>query len=105
MPFDFGNCPLCGGDGYKETEVTDSIRLRIYWNRADWIRIAGSIVADDADIMVIGYMADVRKVNQAAHLILVSDNTDASHRAALAGKPVPWGFGRDRYFVAYLKGV
>lgn len=105
MPFTFGGCPLCGGDGYKETEVTESIRLRIYWSRADWIRIAGSIVAEDAEVMIIGYMSDLPKVRKAIHIKLADDNNEADYRAAVVGKPMPWGFGRNRYFVAYLKGV
>jgi hypothetical protein len=104
-PFSFGNCPLCGGSGYKETESTDTARLRIYWNRADWIRIAGSIVAPDAEVMVIGYMADLPKIKRATSLLLAKDNNEASYRAVLAGQPNPWGFGRNRYFVAYLKGA
>lgn len=105
MPFDFGSCPMCGGGGYKEEENTESIRLRIYWSRADWIRIAGSIVSDDAEVMIIGYMADVVKVRQAAHIILAKNNNEADYRASLVGQPNPWGFGRDRYFVAFMKGA
>jgi hypothetical protein len=105
MPFDFGGCPLCGGNGYKEVETTDSIRLRVYWNRADWIRIAGSVVAEDAEIMVIGFMTDIFKVRKAAHIKLVDDNNEAEYRATVVGKPSPWGFGKDRYFVAYLEGA
>lgn len=105
MPFQFGSCPMCGGSGYKEVETTDTVRLRIYWSRADWIRIAGSIVAEDAEIMIIGYMADVRKVRQATHILLAKDNNEAPYRASLVGAPTPWGFGRNRYFVAYLKSA
>jgi hypothetical protein len=105
MPFNFGGCPLCGGNGYKEVEVTDSIRLRIYWSRADWIRIASSVVAEDAEVMIIGYMSDLPNLRKAAHIILAKDNSEAEYRATVTGKPVPWGFGRNRYFVAYLKGA
>jgi hypothetical protein len=103
-PFSFGSCPLCGGNGYKEVEVTDTIRLRIYWNRADWIKVGG-ISIDNANVMVIGSIIDVPKISRAIELHLATSQTEAKYRATLVGKPVPHGFGRNRYFVAYLKGV
>jgi len=105
MPFSFGGCPMCGDDGYKEVEYTDTIRLRIYWNRKDWIRIVGNIGVADADAMVIGYMADLPKFSQAVELLLASRQNEAEYRVVVAGKPSPWGFGRSRYFVAFVKGV
>ena len=104
-PFSFGSCPLCGDNGYKEEESTDTLQLRVYWSRADWLRIAGSIVADDADVMIIGYMTDVTKVRRASNIILASDNNESQYRATVTGKPTPWGFGRNRYFIAFLKGA
>jgi hypothetical protein len=105
MPFSFGNCPLCGGNGFKETEYTDSIRLRIYWNRKDWKVPAGNIAIQDADVMVIGYMNDMPKVKRAMEIILVSELNENEYRTSLLGTPTPWGFGRRRYFNAFLQGV
>ena len=105
MPFSFGNCPLCGGNGYKEVEYTTTVRLRVYWSRQDWLRIASSLVVEDADVMIIGYMADLPKVNRAIELRLADGNNEAEYRATLTGKPMPWGFGRNRYFIAFMKGA
>src|SRR5688572_25162626 len=41
-PFTNAGCTYCGGNGYKEEEVTDTVRLRIYWNKRDWIK-TGSV--------------------------------------------------------------
>ena len=105
MPFNFGSCPLCGGNGYKEIETTDSIRLRIYWSRTDWIRIATNLVGEDADAMIIGYMSDLSKVRKASNLLLAKDNNEASYRCSVVGKPTPWGFGRNKYFQAFIQGA
>lgn len=105
QPFSFGNCPLCGGSGYKEVENTDTIRLRIYWTRKEWLKVANSIGIDDADVMVIGYMSDLPKLQRAIEIKLAKDQNEAEYRCTLAGKPTPWGFGKDRYFAALLKGI
>jgi len=104
-PFPFGNCPLCGGNGYSETEITDTIRMRIYWNRSEWMRIGGNIQVEDAEAMAIGYMTDLPKLQRAIEIILIKGTNYAEYRTTLAGKPTPWGFGRNRYFVAVFKAA
>jgi hypothetical protein len=96
---------MCGGNGFKEEEATDTLRLRIYWDRKDWIRVAGNIVVDDASVMVIGYMVDLPKLKQAIEVILASANNEGVYRAVLVGEAFPHGFGRDRYFMAFMKGA
>lgn len=105
QPFNFGSCGLCGGSGYHETEVTGTMRLRIYWNRADWIRIANDINIPDAQVFVIGYMSDLPKFRRATEILLAKDQNEAEYRAVLVGQPYPWGFGRNRYFGAFLKAA
>lgn len=105
MPFSFGNCPMCGGKGFKEIENFDTIRLRIYWTRKEWLKIANSIAVDNADVMVIGYISDLPKIQQSIEIKLAKDQSEAEYKCNLAGKPTPWGFGKNRYFAALLKGI
>jgi hypothetical protein len=104
-PFTFGLCPLCGGNGYRETEVSDNIQLRIYWNKADWIKIGTTINIADASAMIIGFMADVPKLLNATEIILVREQNELNCRSVLLGPPYPHGFGRDTYFMAYVKSA
>ena len=102
-PFSFGDCPLCGGSGYKESEATDIIRLRIYWSRSDWIRVAGNIHDEESEILVIGYMSDIEKVKQAIYIVLSHNNNESRYRSTIVGKPLPWGFNKNRYFSVFMK--
>ena len=102
-PFNFGKCPMCGGNGYRESENTDTIRLRIYWRRKDWMKIADNLVYPDADAQIIGYMADVKKLKRAIAIKLVSESQHGEWKMVLAGDIFPHGFGRNRYFMAFLK--
>jgi hypothetical protein len=103
-PFNFGNCPLCGGNGYHEEEITDSIRLRIYWRQKDWIKVS-NISIPDADVQVIGYLSDLPNLRKANEVILVNETTHGEWRVILSGEPFLHGFGKDRYFVAFLKRI
>ena len=104
-PYVIGLCPLCGGSSYKEIEVTDTIRLRIYFEKSAWIKIGESTLIADAEVMVIGFLSDVPKLRRAVEILLVKDNREAEYRTVLLGKPYPHGFGKSRYFIAYLKGA
>lgn len=104
-PFNFGACPMCGGNGYRETETTTTIRLRVYYNRRDWNRIVGNIQIPDATAMVIGYLTDLTKLRQATEIRLVNEQSQNEWVMALAGEPFLHGFGKNRYFIAYLKRV
>jgi hypothetical protein len=96
-------CSSCGGTGYKESVETDNIRLRIYWNRKDWIRVADAVVVPNADAQVIGYMADYRKFQRADTIQLISDQTQGDWKFTKISEPVPHGFEKKRYFISYLK--
>lgn len=107
-PFSFGTCPMCGGNGYTEQEYTDTLRLRIYWTKKDMARIAaynsiGGAGIPDGVVLVIGFMTDLTKIKQAAEILLISENTHEEFRFSLESEPYPHGFGKERYFAAYLK--
>jgi hypothetical protein len=99
MPFNTGVCPLCGGNSIKEEDVTDTINLRIYYRTKDWIKVVG-INFPQADAQIIGYLSDLPKLKRALKIILLSSWT-----CTLSGEPFPHGFGKDRYFVGFLKRV
>ena len=95
------NCVYCGGVGYKDSEVTDSIRLRIYWNKKNWIPNQPGVVSD-ALVQVIGYARDLPKFLRADSILLVSEQKELEQNYRITGDPFYHGFGKNRYFVAYL---
>lgn len=103
----FGSCTLCDNKGFKEVSQTESIRLRCYWTKKEWRKIVPSIQFPDADVMIIGYLTDLSKLNNADEIRMISNlKTDYQiWKFSLAGECFPWGFGKSRYFVGYLKRV
>lgn len=91
-PFN-GICPMCAGNGYSEVEQTSTIRLRVYFSRKDWVKIA-NVDISNAQIMIIGFMSDVNKIER-------MNEIDINGRFRLLGKPQSHGFG-NRYFIAFL---
>lgn len=100
-PFNNVDCVYCGGNGYREKEVTDNIRLRIYWNKRDWIKTS-SIVVANAEAQIIGSISDLQKIINAKEIKLVSEQGSLDTRFKLGGEPFYHGFGKDRYFVAFI---
>jgi len=104
-----GRCPLCGGNGYSEVEQSDTIRFRIYWSRRDWFqnkdwaRLANADLTK-IDVMVIGFISELHKVERAAEFELATSN-NLGGRYRVTGKPVSHGFGKSNYFVAFMERV
>lgn len=99
-----GSCPVCGGNGYREEEVSASIRLRIYHEKKDWIKVS-NILIPDAEVMVIGYATDLPNVRRANEIRLISEQAGVDQRYQLAAEPFLHGFGHNRYFMAFLRRV
>jgi hypothetical protein len=109
-PFSFGQCPLCQGKGFKESETSDTIRLRVYFirqdNRLKTFNEQANINFDQYDAQIIGYTADLPKVNRANYLTLVDqEKGNQTIKVRLITSPVPWGFGKDKYFTAYVAKI
>lgn len=100
-PFQFGSCPLCGGNGYKEEETTTTIRTRVYWEKKDWIKRGGIDIAN-SDVMILGKSEDLKKIMRMSYIKLNSDQNTLDTKYVLDGAPFYHGFGH-RYFVAFLK--
>lgn len=104
VSFDFGNCPVCEGKGYKDIEAdVDTIKLRFYHNKKDWKKIGESIVIPDAEAMIIGNIADLPKL---LRMNKIKINTAiANYRTyffVLASEPYKHGFG-NTFFSCFLK--
>lgn len=105
-PFNFGNCPMCGGAGLKEEEAEDTIKLRVYYSPKDWIKIADNISSDDADVQVIGFMSDMPKFNRANEIIVNSPQKNyETWKCVKSSKALPHGFKQRRYFICFLRMI
>jgi len=96
-----GQCPLCGGNGTKQVVTTDTLRLRIYWSKKDWIK-QGNISIPDADVMILGFSSDLPKIIRMEEMQLVNEQSYLTGKYKLVAEPFFHGFGLNRYFVAYL---
>jgi len=110
-PFERGMpCPYCGGKGYKAIENTDTITLRIYWDRKNWVKTGAEINIPDMAIQTISYMTDLEKINKAKYLIPSYDGIekyDTSARYEKAGVSFPQGFKQNttKYVVSFWTRV
>jgi hypothetical protein len=103
-PFTARHCSFCGGSGYKESVPTDTVMLRVYDQPKNWIKIAGFANVADADVQIIGFLADVPKISSSDYIVLNTEqNVFGDFKYKLASVCLPHGFKKNRYFVALLK--
>jgi hypothetical protein len=97
-------CPLCEGGGFKTTENTEKIRLRVYWNRKDWVDVGFQVDVPDNVIQTVGYMTDLPKIEKAKALSV--HETIAGYgtmKFTREGESYPHGFKQDRYVVTFWR--
>jgi hypothetical protein len=88
-----------------ETEVLTEVKMRCYYDRRDWVKIAGSnVVAPDGELQTIGYMTDLPIIKRSKAMISHKGIKDyQEQRYTRVGDPIPWGFKKNRYVVCYWK--
>lgn len=101
-PFSFNECVNCGGTGFREKEVTSTVRLRTYWNKKNWIK-TGNIAIPDAEVQIIGKMSDLPSIRAAIKIHLLSEEKAMDLFFVMAGEAYPHGFGKDSFFITFLK--
>lgn len=104
-PFDNHTlCPRCQGRGLAQLKATDTIRLRVYWNKAEWRQIGIHVADGEADCVVIGYMEDFPKFQRADNVTLHNQLKGMKKfNTVRHGEMQPWGFRRERYFTQAMK--
>lgn len=96
-------CPYCNGEGFKEEQSYESIKLRAYWTKKDWVKIAGNVAIPDGSVQVIGFLEHLPKFNKAKNFVILSDVEGfSSYKFSRVAEAFPWGFKHNRYFVGYL---
>ena len=104
QPFSTQLCPRCNGAGRHQSPVTDTIRMRVYWERKSWIDIGVKFADPDGVAMCIGYLVDLPKLERANTAILNSDiQPIASYECTRLGEAKPHGMRQNRYFIQYMK--
>lgn len=100
------NCHYCGGLGYKESEQTEDIKLRLYYDKKKWLRIIDPIDAPDGTVQVIGYLSDLPSLRAADYMVINTAQEDIiRQKYKTFGEFNTHGFKHDRYIVGYLQRV
>lgn len=113
IPFTNGQiCPFCHGVGYIDQEVTDTVKLNVYWNPKEWLNIlpppvfaasarAGQGVPfdyPDAVIQTRGYLVDIDKLMKCEYIKI-----DGEFKFVRASEQIPYGMREARYCVGFWR--
>ena len=107
IPFSRGVlCPLCGGKGFRNSEATDSVELRIYHNKRDFINVGFEVDVPNNVIQTVGYMSDYVKLTRAKEL-LIDIGTHNKGRYKRISEPYTQGFKQNptQYIVIFWERV
>lgn len=89
-----------------EREILTDIKLKVYWDSNQWIKISDNIVAPNTSIQTICFMSDLEKILNAKALIVHKDIKDKKEmRFERVGEHIPLGLKQNRYFACFWKRV
>lgn len=101
IPFEGTICPYCDGEGFLYLEATETIKLRVYFDKRKWVKIAAPAMINDNAIQTIGHIADMSKCISAKHAVMnVNISGIVQYKFILAGEPSPYGLDK-KFFIAY----
>lgn len=80
----------------KTEEVSERIRVKIYWTEKEWRKIFGSIVVPENHVVILSKLIDVAKLNKSIKMRFVDVNGN-TYYFTRTNEAVPHGFQKDRY--------
>jgi hypothetical protein len=84
---------------FKETEYTEDIKLKVYWDNKSFTKIGGSLFVPDNAIQTIFFATDLGRIMRAKEIIVHKDIKDkVEMRFKKYGEPFPMGLRQIRYF-------
>lgn len=84
---------------YREVEKTEDIKIKVYWDNKNWVKVGGNLVLPDNAIQTIFFATDLPKINRAKELIVHKNIKDLQEmRFKKIGEPFPMGLRQNRYF-------
>lgn len=103
IPFENTVCPYCNGEGYTITENSETFKMRVYFNKKDFIRVEIPVTVTDSSIQTIAFITDMPKLQQAKEIIANTDVGNYSiYRYVLAAEILPFGLGpTKKYCIAF----
>lgn len=103
LPFVGTICGYCNSTGRSLVQQTESILMRVYFTKKDFVKTDMPINMNSSTIQTIGFITDLPKLLR-AHYIIVNTNVEgySIYRYQLAGEIIVWGLGPVKKFcVAY----
>jgi hypothetical protein len=105
-PFNLGGCPMCGGACNYQVEESEEIKLRVYQSDATGFtkknlkKIGISVDVPDGELLTIGKVVDIPKIQAAAYAVFYSDNIAdiGQFRYKVSSEITPHGFGKGKFF-------
>ena len=80
----------------SNSEVSEQIKIRIYWNPKEWMPIYGYTKTPENNVMFLAKIEDAEKLSQATK-VEFTDKTGKTFTFTRQDEPVPYGFQKDRY--------
>jgi hypothetical protein len=91
-------------EAYEEEEITENIRLKVYWTEKEWFKIFGLTAVPAGHVVILSFLEDAERMNIAT-AIRHTDKFGNVYTFSRSGQVIPYGFQKDRYGYSIWKQV
>ncbi len=101
-------CQQCGGEGYRIDEITQTVKMAVYYAPKDWIKINSVLTLESTDgiIQTRSLIESIVLIEQCDYI--VADANVAGYgplKYKLKGRPVPHGIRGDNEVIALWQRI
>jgi hypothetical protein len=103
MPFNFGVCPLCGGQNVKTQEASESVTMSLDWKPQRYFYLFPDLNIRNPKNVILsrGRIADLTKVAQCNHMKVNGIDAYKHFNFKLIGEPIdPHNLAQGEFFLA-----
>ena len=107
IPFTFGNCPFCHGEGRVPNEATESISLCPIYDYRQWYKTINSTTGSpDSMIQTMSAFSTYDDLKRAKYLIVDTAIAESTvPRFERVGEPEPCGLGASSFVITMWKRI
>lgn len=89
---------------YKITEITDTIKMLVYWSEKDFRKL-GNVNVPEGGMMGITYLSNLPKIQKSSFIIPFDSAALPEYRFVLAGEPRIYGLTNEHLLTIWKRNV
>ncbi len=106
MPFTFGTCPMCYGEGKIPDEQSSTVSLAPVYDYKDWVPLKSNVQSPEGFVQTLSLYSTFEVLRRAKDVIIdTATNASTKTKFEKYGEPEPCGIGASSFILCMWKRI